>query len=123
MSTVTSDSTAQPPDLRALRQAYSRAIAANERAKDACDALRAKGASAASIRTATGHVIMAADSEILAGRAFLAALDEEDPACVICGCTTWFACVNDVTGEHCHWVHKPGKRPLCSACAGKGVTT
>lgn len=106
------------PTVRSLRLAWVQAI------KDTCDDLRAIDASAARVRRATDEgikaadeVIKAVDTEILAGRAFLAALDREEPACRICGCTFEEPCGGGEE-DYCSWVHKPGERPLCSACVG-----
>jgi hypothetical protein len=52
--------------------------------------------------------------EIEAGRAFLAALDEQDPACSVCGCTELDPCIHG--GVACSWAHKPGEPPLCDFC-------
>lgn len=56
----------------------------------------------------------AIDAERDAGRAFLAALDEEDPACSACGCTQMDPCV-DEDGDTCGWASREPR--LCSFCA------
>jgi hypothetical protein len=111
-------SKAPQTDLRALRLAYARAIAASE-------------AAAAETARVLIHCVRAEQHRALedlqvfqgaerdAGRAFLAALDIADPACRRCGCTELNACKGG-----CHWVYiDPGERPLCSACVGKEAAT
>jgi hypothetical protein len=107
----------QQTDLRALRLAL----------RKACDAaIAAEEAVTASVNGPLGYpnpeaseLILARncaqEDEMDAAEAFLAALDVVDPACHVCGCTDEDACIDDF-GLGCHWVHKPGEPPLCSAC-------
>lgn len=56
-----------------------------------------------------------ANLDHLARRQNLALLTEE-PVCRICGCRNEDACVDECSGETCHWIEPD----LCSACEKKG---
>ena len=105
--------TEQIPDLRALRLAYARAIAATEAAEtaraveeaggrvrllDAAEGIRAMER----LMVAREAVGRACAAELAAGRAFMAALAQAEPACRVCGCTTEDACWDAEHGP-CSW--------------------
>lgn len=97
-------STQGSPDLRALRLAYGRAIAAAQ----------ALFPSPPRVPFSNVAIGKAEQAEIAAGRAYMAALDEQDPACHVCGCTDRTPCISGSVA--CSWAHKPGEPPLCDFC-------
>ena len=112
------------PTLRELRLEYSKAVEASRQAEEA---YTARPLPAYRKHLALRHAMRTRQLEELeAGRRFLALLDDEDPACTVCGCTQYDPCTadeDDLLYTTCWWVHKPGERPLCSACSGKAVAT
>jgi len=96
-----------PADLRALRLSYASAIAATVEAEQ----LRSQGGSRRTLAASIATVGLIT-RERAAGRAYMAALDEQDPACSVCGCTQFDPC-----DEGCWWAQlPPAGPPVCSSC-------
>ena len=111
------------PNLRQLRLIYSHAIAETKATQEWIE-------SQGNCVTGISELARRQNAELAAGRAYMAALDEQDPACRVCGCTEYSPCVacDESSGDEggvCGWVHKPGEPPLCSSCQVKqsAVTT
>lgn len=102
------------PDLRARRLAYARAIAASQAAEERYDAAQARRDAHTVERALRAVLARACYAEQQAGRAYLVALAEADPACRVCGCTQECPCVS-AGHVSCYWVAPD----LCSACVGK----